>query len=298
MQQRIKKIQKITLVGSVGNVLLTAFKFVAGFLGHSTAMIADAVHSLSDFISDIIVFVFVHISGKPVDSTHNYGHGKYETLATGIIGIILLFVGIYLGYDSVFKIVNALNGIPLEEPGMLALVAAIVSILVKEGLYRYTVNYGRKLNSPAMIANAWHHRSDAISSIATTIGIGGAIVLGSKWSVLDPLAALFVSFFIIRMACQISWPAFEELMEKSLPVEIEEKILKTINSYVKVSQPHKLRTRRVGQVNVVDVHVRMPGSMSVDSSHAVTRDIEKDLRQFLGNNAIINIHVEPEITNR
>ncbi len=294
MHERIKKIQRVTLVGSVGNILLTAFKFVAGFAGHSTAMVADAVHSLSDFISDVIVFIFIRLSGKPVDSSHNYGHGKYETLATGIIGIMLLFAGIYLGYDSAFKIVDFFNGIKIEQPGMLALIAAIASIVVKEGLYRYTVNCGRKLNSPSVIANAWHHRSDAISSIATTVGIGGAILLGANWYVLDPLAALFVSFFIIRMACLISWPAFEELMEKSLPVEIEEKILKIIKSYVQVSQPHKLRTRRVGQINVVDVHVRMPGTMSVVKSHDITRDIENDLRRFLGNNAIINIHVEPE----
>lgn len=294
MQERISKIQRVTFVGSVGNIMLTAFKFIAGFAGHSTAMVADAVHSLSDFISDVIVFIFIRLSGKPVDSSHNYGHGKYETLATGIVGIMLLFAGIYLGYDSAFKIVDFFNGIKLEQPGMLALIAAIASIVVKEGLYRYTASYGRKFNSPAVIANAWHHRSDAISSIATTVGIGGAILLGSDWYVLDPLAALFVSFFIIRIACQISWPAFEELMEKSLPVEIEEKILAIIMSYVQVSQPHKLRTRRVGQVNVVDVHVRMPGIMSVASSHEITRDIENDLHSFLGNNAIINIHVEPE----
>lgn len=188
-EKREKEIYRVTLAGSVVNLLLLAFKFVAGFVGHSSAMIADAVHSLSDFITDVIVIVFVRIAGKPVDEDHEYGHGKYETLASVIVGIMLAVVGVGLAVNGVEKTIAFFKGEPLESPGMIALVAALLSILAKEVLYQYTVIRGRKLNSPALVANAWHHRSDAMTSIATLIGIGGAMLLGQRWNVLDPLAA-------------------------------------------------------------------------------------------------------------
>ena len=217
-------IYRVTLVGSVVNLLLFVFKFVAGILGHSAAMLADAVHSLSDFVTDIIVIVFVRISSKPEDEGHDYGHGKYETLATAIIGLILLFVGFGILWNGATSIWDFWQGGELKEPGMLALWAALVSILFKELLYQYTVLKGRRLNSQAMVANAWHHRSDALSSIGTAIGIGGAILLGEQWLILDPLAAVVVSLFIMKVAIQLLVPCVEELLEKSLPAEVEEKI--------------------------------------------------------------------------
>lgn len=174
---RERGIYRVTLVGSVANLLLLIFKFVAGIVGHSAAMLADAVHSLSDFVTDIIVLVFVRISSKPEDEGHDYGHGKYETLATAIIGIILVLVGFGIFWNGVQSIWSFLQGESLSEPGMLALVAAVVSIVVKELLYQYTVLRGKSLNSQAVVANAWHHRSDALSSIGTAVGIGGAILL-------------------------------------------------------------------------------------------------------------------------
>ena len=224
-------IYRVTFVGSVVNLLLLVFKFVAGILGHSAAMLADAVHSLSDFVTDIIVIVFVRISSKPEDEGHDYGHGKYETLATAIIGLILLFVGFGILWNGAASIWRFWQGEALREPGMLALWAALVSIVSKELLYQYTVFKGRRLNSQAVVANAWHHRSDALSSIGTAVGIGGAILLGEQWLILDPLAAVVVSLFIMKVAVQLLVPCVDELLEKSLPAEVEEKIRAEILSF-------------------------------------------------------------------
>ena len=214
---REREIYKVTLVGSAANVLLTVFKFVAGIVGHSAAMTADAVHSLSDLLTDAVVLLFVRISGKPEDHDHDYGHGKYETLATTIIGLALAAVAVGLGWKAVESMLFCYSGGTLPAPGMLALWAAVVSIVLKELVYRYTVHRGHVLNSPAVEANAWHHRSDALSSLGTLAGIGGAILLGDRWTVLDPLAGLVVSFFILRVAWKLLKGSFNELLEASLP---------------------------------------------------------------------------------
>ena len=290
---REREIFKVTIIGSVCNLLLLVFKFTAGVLGRSAAMIADAVHSLSDFITDIVVIVFVRISNKPQDKDHDFGHGKYETLATAIIGLVLFFVGIGILWNGLSAIWGVLHGKPLEEPGMIALYAAIVSIVVKEALYRYTVITGRKLESQSVVANAWHHRSDAFSSIGTAAGIGGAILLGDSWRVLDPIAATVVSFFIMKVACKLVKPCIDELIEASLPDDTEQAITDILLSFPEVSSPHNLRTRRIGNNCAMDVHVRMDGNMTVEQSHAVTREMEKKLKGLLGAGAFISIHVEP-----
>ena len=238
---REKEIYKITLWGSMVNFMLLIFKFVAGIVGHSSAMIADAVHSLSDFATDIIIIAFVRISEKPQDENHDYGHGKYETFATAIIGTVLLSVGIGILIDSTRNIIAFYNGERIEAPGMLALAAALISILSKEAIYRYTMVKGKRLNSKAVMANAWHHRSDALSSVGTLVGIGGSIFLGKSWRVLDPLAALVVSLFIIKVSVRLIKPCIDELLEKSLPKEIEDKILDIILSFSEVRSPHHLR---------------------------------------------------------
>ena len=273
--------------------MLLLFKFVAGFVGHSSAMIADAVHSLSDFITDIIVIVFVRIAGKPQDETHDYGHGKYETLATAVIGVVLLFVGAGIFLNSVKEVVDVCRGKVLEAPSWLALVAAVVSIVSKEVLYQYTVIKGTKLNSKAVIANAWHHRSDAFSSIGTLIGIGGAMFLGIKWRVLDPIAAFVVSLFIVKVSVELIRPCIDELLEKSLPKEVEDRILAIIVSHQGVSSPHHLRTRRIGNNIAIEVHIRMDGAMSIKDAHDITKIIEKALKEEFGQNTHIGIHVEP-----
>lgn len=286
-------IYRVTLVGSVVNLLLLIFKFVAGILGHSAAMLADAVHSLSDFVTDIIVIVFVRISSKPEDEGHDYGHGKYETLATAIIGLILLFVGFGILWNGATSIWDFWQGGELKEPGMLALWAALASILFKELLYQYTVLKGRRLNSQAVVANAWHHRSDALSSIGTAVGIGGAILLGEQWLVLDPLAAVVVSLFIMKVAIQLLVPCVEELLEKSLPAEVEEKIKQEILSFPGVTSPHHLRTRRIGSSYAIEVHIRMDGQITLEEAHHTATAIENRLKSEFGNRTYINIHVEP-----
>ena len=291
---REKEIYKVTILGSIVNFILLVFKFIAGIVGHSAAMVADAVHSLSDFVTDIVVIVFVRISGKPQDESHDYGHGKYETLATAIIGVVLLGVGIGILVNSVTGIVDAFNGKVLEAPSILALVAAVVSIILKEALYQYTVFKGKHLGSKAVIANAWHHRSDAFSSIGTLVGIAGAIFLGERWRVLDPIAAFIVSVFIIKVAVELVKPCIDELLEKSLSKEVEEKILSIVTTFPEVDQPHHLRTRRIGNNIAIEIHIRMDGTMSLKDAHDVTKKIEAALKSEFGNETHIGIHMEPQ----
>ena len=290
---REKEIYKVTLLGSIVNFLLLVFKFLAGFLGHSSAMIADAVHSLSDFVTDIIVFVFVRISGKPQDEGHDYGHGKFETLATAIIGVVLLFVGIGIFLNSSRSIIDVCRGAELESPGILALVAAFVSIVLKEILYQYTVYKGKRLASKVVIANAWHHRSDAFSSIGTLVGIGGAIFLGPAWRILDPIAALVVSLFIMKVSYDLVKPCIDELLEKSLPKEVEDRIIEIILSHPGAVSPHNLRTRHIGNSIAIEVHIRMNSSMTLKDAHDITKRIETSLKNEFGQGTHIGIHMEP-----
>ncbi|MBR5592953.1 MAG: cation transporter [Bacteroidaceae bacterium] len=293
LHKREKEILRVTGIGSIANFLLLTFKFAAGFLGHSSAMIADAVHSLSDFVTDIIVIVFVRISGKPEDESHRYGHGKYETLATAIIGIILFVAGVGILIDGATSIAKVIDGQSLQMPAPLALVAAAVSIVIKEVLYRYTAHKGKALDSKAVIANAWHHRSDAFSSIATFTGICAAICLGEKWSVLDPIAAVAVSAMIIKTAIALVTPCVDELLERSLPPETEEKICNIILSFPMVASPHHLRTRRIGNHIAIEVHIRMDGTTPLAEAHSVACEIEKKIKEEFGSETHIGIHLEP-----
>ena len=290
---REREIYKVTIVGSVVNFVLLLFKFFAGIVGHSAAMLADAVHSLSDFVTDIIVLVFVRISSKPEDEGHDYGHGKYETLATAIIGICLFVVGLGILWNGVQSIWQVVQGNVLPEPGMLALWAALVSVVSKEALYQYTALRGRKLNSQAVVANAWHHRSDAFSSIGTMAGIGGAILLGDEWRVLDPIAAVIVSFFILKVSVKLLVPSMNELLEKSLPIEEENRINEIVLSYPGVTAPHHLRTRRIGNNRSIDLHIRMDGKLTLEEAHRRATLIEQRLREEFGKGTYISIHVEP-----
>ena len=292
-KDREKSIYRVTLAGSAVNVVLLVFKFIAGFLGGSAAMIADAVHSLSDFITDVIVLLFVRLSSKPEDSDHDYGHGKYETLATSLIGLALLCVGIMIMYNGVRSIVSAVMGNPLPQPGMIALAAALVSIALKEWAYRFTAKVGRECESQAVVANAWHHRSDALSSIGTAVGIGGAILLGEKWAVLDPIAAVVVSVFIIRTAWQLTKQSAGELLEQSLPAEMEREIETIVASEPMASEVHHLRTRRIGSHIAIEMHLRMPGDISLYESHLHATNIEQELRKRFGASTHIGLHVEP-----
>jgi cation diffusion facilitator family transporter len=290
---REKEIYKLTLWGSLVNFLLLVFKFVAGFVGNSAAMIADAVHSLSDFITDIIVILFVRVSSMPKDENHHYGHGKYETLATAIIGVVLFAVGVGILVNAVEAIIDFFHGKELAAPNIWALGAAAVSIVFKEALYQYTVYKGKNLNSNAVMANAWHHRSDALSSIGTLLGISGAMFLGEKWRVLDPIAAFLVSIFILKVAIELTKASIEELLEKSLPKKTQEKILNIIHSFPEVKSPHNLRTRHIGSNIAIEFHIRMDGNLSLNEVHEITKRMENALKAEFGPLTHIGIHMEP-----
>ena len=291
--ERERQIYRITLVGSAGNALLVVFKFVAGIIGHSAAMVADAVHSLSDFITDIIVLVFVSISAKPQDSSHDYGHGKFETLATLFISLALVAAAIGIIVSGARKLAAWLNGADLEAPGSLALWAAFISILMKEWMFRFTARKGRELDSPALKANAWHHRSDALSSIGAAVGIGGAVLLGGRWTVLDPLASIVVGAMLVKVAWEIMRPSLGELTDESLPEKTEEEILEVFHSFSDISEPHNLRTRSIGNRVAIEAHIRMDGNMTLQRAHEITSKIEGELKERFGSGTIVTLHMEP-----
>ena len=293
METREREIFKVTLAGSAVNLLLTGVKFAAGLLGHSAAMLADAVHSLSDLLTDAIVLLFVRISSKPADRDHAFGHGKFETLATSIIGAALLIVAGGIIFSSGKALLSWVDGAELPRPGTVALWAALLSILLKELTFQYTIRQGRKLDSPALKANAWHHRSDALSSIGALVGIGGAVLLGRRWTVLDPLASLVVAFFIIRVALRLLKQSIDELMEASLPEEVEQEILRLVNAFPDVSDPHNLRTRRIGSHYAIELHIRMDGDIPLVQAHARAHDIEQRIKERFGPDTHITVHVEP-----
>ena len=291
--ERKKEIYKVTLIGGAVNVILLLFKFVAGILGNSAAMMADAIHSFSDFATDIIVVLFVRISGKPKDKSHDYGHGKYETLAMTIIGMALLVVAIGILYSGITKVVVWAKGGELAAPGTLALWAALLSIALKEAVYHYSMMKARQLDSQAVEANAWHHRSDALSSIGTAIGIGGAIFLGHRWTVLDPVASIIVGIFIVHVSIGLLRNGIGDLMEQSLPDEVEEEILQLASSVEGISEPHDLRTRRIGNHYAIELHILMDGHIPLCEAHAKADEVEELLTSHYGEGTHVVVHVEP-----
>lgn len=290
---RENEISKVTLVGSIGNIVLLAFKFVAGVLGHSSAMVADAVHSLSDFLTDVVVLVFVHISAKPQDESHEYGHGKFETIASFLIALTLVAAATSIVVSGGVKLAAWWNGAVLQTPGWIALWAALLSIVVKEQLYQYTVRQGRQLGSQVMVANAWHHRSDALSSIGAAVGIGGAIWLGDRWTVLDPLASIVVGLMLVRVAWQLLKSSVGELTEESLPPATEREIVQIIQSFPDVQEPHNLRTRRIGSRIAIEAHVRMDGQLPLKTVHERASTIEGKLKEHFGPRTHVTLHMEP-----
>ncbi len=293
MMTRENELTKVTLLGSVGNLVLLSFKFVAGIVAGSSAMVADAVHSLSDFLTDLIVLVFVRIGAKPQDESHDYGHGKFETLAMLFVALALVGAAIGIIVSGSLKIARWLQGETLETPGMLALWAALLSILVKEILFRFTIAKGRALESPAVVANAWHHRSDALSSVGAAVGIGGAILLGQRWAVLDPLASIVVGGMLVKVAWDLLRESTGELTDSSLSAETEREIEEIIRSFPQVSEPHNLRTRRIGNRIAIEAHVRLDGTMSLNEAHDIVSDIERKIRDHFGHGTIVTIHMEP-----
>ena len=291
--KREDEIARVTLAGSVVNLLLVGLKAVAGVAGHSAAMVSDAVHSLSDFVTDIVVLVFVRMSARPQDEDHDYGHGKFETLATLLIGLALAAAAVGIVVNGATKLAHWLQGEQLQAPGSIALWAALISIVVKELLYQYTRFKGRKLDSKALEANAWHHRSDALSSIGAAVGIGGAILLGDRWTVLDPLASIVVGAMLVKVAWNLLGPSFGELTDSSLPADTEKEMLEIIQSVPGVEDPHNLRTRRVGNRIAAEVHIRLDGSQSLKDAHEKASEVERRFKERFGAQSHLIVHMEP-----
>ena len=290
---REKEIYKVTLWGSAVNVVLMVFKFVAGIWGHSSAMMADAIHSVSDFATDLVVLAFVRISHKPKDKSHDYGHGKYETLATTLIGVALFAVAVGILINGAKKIAFWTQGGTLTQPGQLALWAALASILLKELVFQYTNRKAKRLDSQAMKANAWHHRSDALSSVGTAIGIGGALIGGERWAVLDPIASIAVGALVVKVAVDLLKNGMGDLMEQSLPEEVEDEIMSIVKSVPEVMEPHELCTRRIGNHYAIEMHILMNGELPLKEAHDKATEIEQLLKERYGEETHVAIHVEP-----
>ncbi len=295
IEERARLANRITWLSVILNVFLTIGKLCAGILGHSSAMIADALHSLSDFATDFAVMFGMHLATRPEDHDHPYGHGKYETLVTIIIGCVLAGVGAMIGYKALLTLWDAgVHHLYPVIPGKVAFIAGIVSILVKEGLYHVTMKVARKTKCDAVKANAWHHRSDALSSIGTTLGIGCAYFLGGKWVLCDAVAAVIVGGILIFVAWQLTAEALDKLLECSMTEAEKARIYELIFLTAPLAaEPHHLRTRRVGTLAVIEFHLRMDGLLTVTESHRRASHIETLLKNEFGNDAIVTIHIEP-----
>lgn len=294
-KERATLADRVTVLSVFVNVVLFLAKMAAGIFGRSQAMVADAMHTLSDFTTDFVVLIGMRFSRKPEDSTYCYGHGRYETLAAVLVGVTLAGVGVAIGWEALVKIWKALvYGALPERPGMIAFWAALISIAMKEGLFQVTFRIGKATENTAVIANAWHHRSDALSSIGTALGIGGAVLLGGRWVLLDPVAALVVSVILTAVAIQIVRAEFVILMDGALPQEAVDEITQIALSIPDIKEPHRLRTRKVGNVVVIDAHFRVDPEMRVWESHLLATRFEDALRQRFGQETISTIHVEPE----
>lgn len=290
----VDTVRRVTWVGFAVNAVLAVGKIIVGWLGRSDAMVADGVHSLSDFVTDITVLVMIGISRRAADPDHQYGHGKYETFATLLIAAALMAVGVGMGVQGIITIADCAAGKPLDAPSWIVLWVAIGSIANKEWLFRYTRRAGKRVGSPSLIANAWHHRSDAISSVATLLGVGGALLLGPRWHILDPVATVVIAVFIVFSGWQLVRPAYRELMEASLAPEVERRIGQIISSTPGVTAWHRLRTRASGSNIIADVHVLVNPWITVTAGHDIATAVERRLKAEYGPASLFFIHTEPD----
>lgn len=292
-KQRTKEANCVTVRGLVINTALSAVKFAAGLFGRSAAMTADAVHSLSDSLTDLVTLAGIKYAGKPADKRHAYGHGRFETLATLVIAAVLFAAGLHILYKAVLSVHSIAEGNILPKPHAVALGTAVLSIVVKEWLYRYTLRAAQKIDSATLKANAWHHRSDALSSIGTLCGIAGAYFLGPRWTVLDPLAAVVVSFFIFQASWQILKETVQELLDASLGAKTEEKIRTLCLQIPQIQAVHRIKTRKVGSRIAAELHVLLPDDISFIRAHELTEQIEKKLKRHFGPGTFVIVHPEP-----
>ncbi len=295
---RLNEALRITRVGIVANIILIILKFTGGIIGRSGAVIADAVHSFADFATDIIVIIGLKLSDKPADNTHRYGHGKFETLSSLILGIILLVTGIGICWSGIGTIIHFIGKESIYRPTWIAFVAALISVIIKEWLYIITIRSGKKLNSQSLIANAINHRSDALSSLGVMIGIAGAVFLGEKWSVLDPVAAVIVGIFIFKASFSIIRNSIDEFLEASLGDQIESEILDISGRISGVCNPHHLKTRKVGKNMVIDIHIDVDPQLNIKTAHDISDRVEEELKRRYGPDTVISVHIEPGQTSQ
>ena len=289
-------IQRVTYVGFFVNLFLVAIKFLAGFFGHSQALIADGVHSLSDTVTDIAILVGSRFWGQPADDSHPYGHAKLEMLVTLLIGGALFFVGLHLIYNAVgnlYEMILNQSEAP-RVPNVYALLAAISSIVLKEWLFRITAATGYRIQSSATVANAWHHRSDALSSIPVALAVGAVLVLGEQFAFLDPIGTIVVGLMIFYTAFEIVRPAFENLVDTSGDVHLADMINNRVVSIDGVQSVHKIRTRPLGaSLYAVDLHIQVDPDMNVRQAHDLSHLIQNELRTKLPQIVETTVHVEP-----
>lgn len=291
--QEVRIARHVTWVGFWCNAALGTAKIITGVVGRSGAMVADGIHSFSDFVTDLIVLIMVPIGRRRADSRHEYGHGKYETLCTLLVSMALVIAGLILFAEGLDKVISVARGATLPRPGWIALAAGIVSVAVKEWLYRYTAAAGRRIDSPAVVANAWHHRSDALSSVATVLGISGAMYLGEGARILDPIAEMVVAVLIVVVGVRSSVPPLLELLEVSLPAAQRQAIAEAIRGTRGVKTFHHLRTRRNGPVAIIDVHIKVDPEITVRHAHDIASAAEARVTEAVGGRAIVTTHIEP-----
>lgn len=285
----------VTTACAVANLLMAVIKILAGIYGKSAAMMADAVHSLSDVVADAVVLIMVRISAKGTDERHNWGRGKYETIATLAISILLLFIAADMMKDGIEAIREILIGGDIGTPSRITLWVAVISIVLQETIFRWNIHVGKAVDSQTMIANAWHHRSDALASVAALIGIGGAIFIGGKWVMLDPLVGCIISIVILIIAVRMLLPALHELTDGALPKEDIAKISDIIRSATDKAVLKSLRTRKSGHINIIDATVSVRADMSIADSTDITEQIKSALRQeFSADDTQISVVVEPD----
>ena len=285
---RERYVCKVTWIGLVTNIGLSGLKFAAGYFGRSQALIADAIHSLTDTTTDIAIIAGSHYWSRPADETHPYGHRRLETLVTAFIGIMLVAAGIGIGWEAIFT----LHKKQAATPGWIAFFAAMASIVVKEVLYRWTAAVGKKIKSPAIAANAWHHRTDAISSLPVLMAVGGALIF-PDWSFLDRVGAVIVSIFILHAAIKIIWPAVGELIDAGAPEEIQKRIMEIASSTLGVREVHAIRSRYISSSIQVDLHIVVDGTISVREGHTIADSVEDNIICGIPEILEVVVHVDP-----
>lgn len=282
-------IRKLSLVGIIGNVFLSAFKFVAGIMGNSSAMVSDAVHSLSDVFATFIAFLGVRFGRREADTSHPYGHERIESLAAVVLGLILLVTGVGIGWVGLEKILAG-NYESLPIPGMIALIAAIVSIAVKEGMFWYTRHWARVIRSSAFEADAWHHRSDAMSSIGALVGVGGSML---GYPVLDPIASVVICLFILKQGISIIYDALKKMLDTSCGEQFEKEVRQLVDAEDQVERIDMLRTRMFGDKVYIDMEIAIDGSMQLTDAHAIAERVHDDIEHAFPEVKHVMIHVNP-----